>query len=321
MTTGGRTRILAIDGGGIRGIIPALVLAELERRAGKPVAELFDLIAGTSTGGILACGLTIPGDGGRPRWRAEELVALYEKEGPHIFDRSLLKRITSLEGIVDERYPNRPLHDVLRRYFGDARLRNALTRVLVPAYEIERRTPWFFRSVRAQADAVYDFPMADVAFATSAAPTYFELVKLPAPGEPTDYYALIDGGVFAVNPGMCAWAEARALGLDQDTVVVSLGTGSLMRRIAYDDAKDWGLIEWAQPVLDVVFDGSSDVVEYQLGQVLARDRLFRFQTALESASDDLDDASADNLRALRLEGENLVERSSAQLDAALALLA
>jgi patatin-like phospholipase/acyl hydrolase len=135
MTTGGRTRILSIDGGGIRGIIPALVLAELERRAGKPVAELFDLIAGTSTGGILACGLTIPGDGGRPRWHAEELVALYEKEGPHIFDRSLLKRITSLEGIIDERYPNRPLHDVLRRYFGDARLRNALTRVLVPAYE------------------------------------------------------------------------------------------------------------------------------------------------------------------------------------------
>ncbi|MFL5905258.1 MAG: patatin, partial [Solirubrobacteraceae bacterium] len=76
-----------------------------------------------------------------------------------------------------------------------------------------------------------------------------------------------------------------------------------------------------QPVLDVVFDGSSDAVDYQLDQVLGRDRLFRFQTALESASDDLDDASGDNLRALRLEGENLVERSSAQLDAALALLA
>jgi hypothetical protein len=84
--------------------------------------------------------------------------------------------------------------------------------------------------------------------------------------------------VFAVDPDMCARAEARALGLDPDTVVVSLGTGSLVRRIAYDEAKDWGLIEWAQPVLDVVFDGSSDVVDYQLGEVLGRDRLFRFQT-------------------------------------------
>ena len=315
-----RTRILSIDGGGIRGMIPALVLAELEKRAGKPVADLFDLVAGTSTGGILACGLTIPGAGGRPRYAANELIALYEQEGPNIFDRSLLKRITSLEGIIDERYPTHPLRSILERYFGKARLREALTRVLVTAYEIERRTPWFFRSERAKADASYDFPMAEVALATSAAPTYFEPAKLAVPGAPTDYFALIDGGVFAVNPGMCAWAEARALGLPDDTVVLSLGTGSLIRRIPYDEAKDWGLIQWAQPILDVVFDGSSDTVDYQLGQVIGEDRRFRLQTTLETASDDMDDVSEENLRNLRLEGENLIERESAQLDAVLKLL-
>jgi hypothetical protein len=315
-----RTRILSIDGGGIRGIIPALVLEEVERRAGKPVAELFDLIAGTSTGGILACGLTIPGDDGRPRYSAAELIGLYEEQGPHIFSRSLLKRVTSLEGIIDERYPHRPLDEILARYFGEARLRDALTRVLVTAYEIERRTPWFFRSERAKSDPSRDFPMADVARATSAAPTYFEPARIAAPGAPTDYFALVDGGVFAVNPGMCAWAEARALQLPEDTVVLSLGTGSLTRRIPYDDAKDWGLIEWARPVLDIVFDGSSDVVDYQLGQVLGQGRSFRLQTTLETASDDMDDASADNIRNLRLEGENLIARESAQLDAAIALL-
>jgi patatin-like phospholipase/acyl hydrolase len=315
-----RTRILSIDGGGIRGMIPALVLAELEKRAGKPVADLFDLVAGTSTGGILACGLTIPGAGGRPRYAANELIALYEQEGPNIFDRSLLKRITSLEGIIDERYPTHPLQSILGRYFGKARLREALTRVLVTAYEIERRTPWFFRSERAKADAGYDFPMAEVALATSAAPTYFEPAKLAVPGAPTDYFALIDGGVFAVNPGMCAWAEARALGLPDDTVVLSLGTGSLIRRIPYDEAKDWGLIQWAQPILDVVFDGSSDTVDYQLGQVIGEERRFRLQTTLETASDDMDDASEENLRNLRLEGENLIERESAQLDAVVELL-
>ena len=315
-----RTRILSIDGGGIRGMIPALVLAELEKRAGKPVADLFDLVAGTSTGGILACGLTIPGAGGRARYAANELIALYEQEGPNIFDRSLLKRITSLEGIIDERYPTHPLQSILGRYFGKARLREALTRVLVTAYEIERRTPWFFRSERAKADAGYDFPMAEVALATSAAPTYFEPAKLAVPGAPTDYFALIDGGVFAVNPGMCAWAEARALGLPDDTVVLSLGTGSLIRRIPYDEAKDWGLFQWAQPILDVVFDGSSDTVDYQLGQVIGEERRFRLQTTLETASDDMDDASEENLRNLRLEGENLIERESAQLDAVVELL-
>jgi len=315
-----RTRILSIDGGGIRGLIPAIVLAELEKRAGKPVAELFDLVAGTSTGGILACGLTIPGDGGRPRYAANELTALYEQEGPHIFDRSLLKRITSLEGIIDERYPTKPLHDILDRYFGKARLREAMTRVLVTAYEIERRTPWFFRSERAQADGAYDFPMAEVALATSAAPTYFEPAKLAVPGAPTDYFALVDGGVFAVNPGMCAWAEARALALPEETVILSLGTGSLIRAIPYDDAKDWGLLQWARPILDVVFDGSSDTVDYQLVQLLGEDHHFRLQTTLETASDDMDDASEENLRNLRLEGENLVERESAQLDTVIELL-
>jgi patatin-like phospholipase/acyl hydrolase len=315
-----RTRILSIDGGGIRGMIPALVLAELEQRAGKPVAELFDLIAGTSTGGILACGLTIPGDGGRPRYAANQLIALYEQEGPNIFDRSLLRRVLTLDGIIDERYPSGPLEEILQRYFGDARLREALTRVLVTAYEIERRTPWFFRSERAQADGAYDFTMADVAHATSAAPTYFEPAKLAAPGAPGDYFALVDGGVFAVNPGMCAWAEARALELPQETVVLSLGTGSLIRRIPYDDAKDWGLIQWARPILDVVFDGSSDTVDYQLVQLLGEDHHFRLQTTLETASDDMDDASEENLRNLRLEGENLIARESATLDRVLSLL-
>ena len=315
-----RTRILSIDGGGIRGLIPALVLAEIERRAGKPVSELFDLVAGTSTGGILACGLTLPGEGPAPKYTAAELVEFYEREGPGIFSRSLGKQITSLGGVIDERYPSEPLRDALERAFGDTRLREALTRVLVTAYEIERRTPWFFRSERARTDPAYDFTMAEVALATSAAPTYFEPVKLADSVHPRDYYALVDGGVFAVNPGMCAWAEARALDLPDDTVVVSLGTGSLIRRIPYDDAKDWGLLEWAQPVLDIVFDGSSAVVDYQLDQVLGSERHFRLQTPLQTASDDLDDASEDNLRALRLEGEGLVERSGEQLDEALELL-
>jgi patatin-like phospholipase/acyl hydrolase len=83
-------RVLAIDGGGIRGLIPSLVLAELERRAGRRTFQLFDLIAGTSTGGILACALCAP-----EPLPAEELVGLYEGEGPKIFDRSVFQRIRS----------------------------------------------------------------------------------------------------------------------------------------------------------------------------------------------------------------------------------
>jgi patatin-like phospholipase/acyl hydrolase len=97
-------RVLSIDGGGIRGLIPALVLAEIEDRTGRPVAELFDFVAGTSTGGLLACALTRPGDDGRPLFTAAEAANLYVEEGPLIFRQSLVRRITSVGGAFEERY-------------------------------------------------------------------------------------------------------------------------------------------------------------------------------------------------------------------------
>src|SRR3954447_8625382 len=116
-------RILTIDGGGIRGIIPALVLAELEERTGRRTAELFDLIAGTSTGGILASALARPGDDGTtPRYKAKDLIGFYEAEGPEIFSPPLLKRLRWVDGWLAERYDDAGLEAALRRYLDGTRL-------------------------------------------------------------------------------------------------------------------------------------------------------------------------------------------------------
>ncbi|MBL8118603.1 MAG: patatin-like phospholipase family protein, partial [Anaerolineae bacterium] len=165
-----KLRILSIDGGGIRGIIPALVMAEIEKQTGKPIAQLFDLVAGTSTGGVLALGVTCPhpDDPTRPRYSAADGVRLYEQEGRRIFSRSPWKRVTSLNGITDEKYPSGPVEAVLKEYFGETRLKHALTDVLITAYETERRFPWFFRSNRARQNPEYDFLMWQVARSTSA---------------------------------------------------------------------------------------------------------------------------------------------------------
>jgi predicted acylesterase/phospholipase RssA len=304
-----RVNVLSIDGGGIRGIVPALVLAEFERRTGKPAAELFDLIAGTSTGGILACALAKP-----DALSAEQLVALYEHEGPTIFSRDVWQKIHSVGGLVDEKYDDDGLEDALGRYLGDSRLSEAVTDILIPSYDTERRRPEFFKSARAREDASRDFPLRAVARATSSAPTYFEPALI---GD----RPLIDGGVFAVNPGMCAVAEVMRYQPGADIVLVSLGTGQLTRPFPYSVVKDWGLLEWARPVIDIVFDGASDVVDYQLEQLLGQERFFRFQTELTSASDDLDDAGEENLRALRLTGERLISERERDLDAALSALA
>ncbi len=315
-----RVAILAIDGGGIRGVVPAMVLAEIEERTGRRVSELFDLVAGTSTGGILGLGLAVAGENGGPRWRAADMVGLYEAEGPRIFSESVLHEIASVGGVLEERYPAGPLEDALKRYLGDAPLSAALVDVLVPAYEIERRIPFFFKSSRARSDPDYDFPMWQVARATAAAPTYFPPERIDVE-PPADYFALVDGGTFANNPAMCAYAESRRDGADPDIVLVSLGTGDLRRPIPLADAEGWGILGWARPLLQIVFDGVSLTIDFQLEQLLGPGRYHRLQTPLDQASDDLDDASPENIHALKLTAERLIAERSDEIDAICAALA
>ena len=281
-------KVLAIDGGGIRGLIPALVLAEIESRTGRRMADMVDLIAGTSTGGIIACGLAKPSP-----MPASEIARIYEDEGPEIFSRSLLKQITSVGGFLDERYSSDGLVATLERHLDDTHMTEATVPLLLTAYDTTGRAIRFMRSEGEGSDLT----MALAAHATSAAPTYFEPVQVGA-------QTLVDGGVFAINPAMCAYAEVAG----RLEFLLSLGTGSHTRPLPYKEIKDWGQIEWARPILDVVFDGGQDAVDFQLG-ALAGGSYVRLQTELAEASDDLDDASPENLAALKREAQRLIVAS------------
>jgi predicted acylesterase/phospholipase RssA len=316
-------RILSIDGGGIRGIIPAMVLADLERRTRRPICELFDLIAGTSTGGVLALALTKPDAAGKPAWSAAQLIALYEKEGGAIFEPAWHRWpiIGFLYDLFFVRYSGRPITRVLRRYYGETRLRDALVPLLITAYELNKRDPWLFKSERAKVEADHDFPMHIAAYATSAAPTYFPPLRLPAPA-PWHWYALIDGGVYAQNPALCAYIEAHSIYPHaRDFVIASLGTGETNVPIPYAKAKRWGVAGWARPVLDVVFDGVSDTVNYEVGRLLpmagGSKRQYRLQASLQQGMDSMDDPSPANMQYLKAVGQKLI----ADNDAALTVLA
>ena len=303
--------MLSIDGGGIRGLIPALVLGEIERRTGRRTAELFDLIAGTSTGGILACALSRRGEDGAPAHSAEELAELYLSEGPKIFHRSLRKRVTSLDGLIDERYDDSGLDTALATYLGTDRLKEVLADVLITAYDVKDRFAFFFRSSRARTDDTYDFSLAETARAAAAAPTYFEPVEVTdAAGART--YPLIDGGVYAVNPAMCAYAEVIAGGHELD-VLASLGTGVQTKAYEFDDVRGWGRVEWVRPLIDFVFDGVADTIDFEAA-ALAAGRYQRFQAELRYASDALDDASDGNLRRLQGDAERLIAERTADIE-------
>jgi patatin-like phospholipase/acyl hydrolase len=305
-------KVLSVDGGGMRGLIPALVLASIEERTGRPISDIFDLLAGTSTGAIIVLGLTKPSTDGKVEKSARDVVTLYETKGATIFPRSLLQAL-HVGAIRGAKYDAKGLDATLARYFGDTRLKDALKPVVVPSYDIEKQVPIFFKSKRAKDNPDYDFPMREVARATAAAPTYFPPQKIQT-ADPLQYNALLDGGVIAGNPAMCAYAEALKMDniADNGVLMLSLGTGVLRHSLKYDDACDWGQLEWAQPIIDIALNGSNATVDYQLQQLLRaggpQQSYYRLQVELNAELAAMDDARDDTIKRLMDLAEDYLRR-------------
>lgn len=308
--------ILALDGGGIRGAAVARFLAQgIEKRSGKKCAGLFKLIAGTSTGGIIGCGLTTrrPADLTNPSlatvYSAQELVELYQSEGRKIFSRDFEYELASLDGVNGPKYPATGIETVLNSYFGDRKLSDAVTKLLVTACDACTDQPSFFKSWRSDAG---NYLMRDVARATSAAPTYFPPLLA---GEEV----LVDGGILANNPTMCALAEWKSLiEGDESLIVVSVGTGDTWKKIC--PTPNWGLKDWLPVILSSVMNGASVVTDYIARQFVAPDRYFRFQFDLTGIPMDMDDASAGTISKLIAAADATVEKEAALIDRLLKLI-
>ena len=301
-------RVLSIDGGGIRGVIPTMVLAELEARTGAATSGLFDLIAGTSVGGIIALCLAAPDENGEPAWSAREVIGMFERASNEMF---VPAGHSVLHGVLHHRYASESIEDTLIRFLGSRRISDALCDVLLTAYDLSSREPYFINSLAAKLDSEHDLPMWMAGRATSAAPTYFEPARLQAQKE----RVMLDGGVFANNPAMCAFAEVVKHRRTFDMQMLSLGTGTSTRAMAHHEVKDWGLAQWARPILHVLMDGASHVVHRQLREMLPADAYWRLQVDLARASESLDDTTPQNLADLMAEGERLIQSADRELDA------
>lgn len=306
-------RVLSVDGGGVRGIVPALVLAEIEARTGRQAAELFDVVAGTSIGAVLAVGLAVPGENGKPRWCAEDGVEIYRSRLPEVFDRSSWRSLAGAGGVLHERYDEGPVETMLAHYFGDHMLSEALTNVIVPAYDLVNNDVLLFDSADAKSVPEHDLMMRVVVRGATAAPTYFEPEPVGPPVSVREHL-LVDGGLFANNPGVCAFVQAQHRHLGADVVMVSLGTGSSEHPLPHGEVKSWGLAHWARPIFSLVLDSASQATDHHLRSLLGEERYFRFDPTLKGASHHLDDASPGNLAALEKAARELISASTRQID-------
>ncbi|WCR59741.1 MAG: hypothetical protein PG978_001189 [Wolbachia endosymbiont of Ctenocephalides felis wCfeF] len=284
--------ILSVDGGGIRGIIPAIILAEIESRTKKPISQIFDLMAGTSTGGIVVAGLCKKD---KPQYSANDLVEFYREYGPYIFKSSFFRR-SILSWFNCAQYPYKNIEFVLDKYFGDDTLQSTLNNVLIASYDINNNCPFFFKSWKEG-----NIKLKDALRAATAAPTYFIPKHLKIDQIER---VLVDGGVFANNPAACAYASSKRLFPNDDIVLLSIGTGRTDRSIA--NSRRFGKISWIKPLLHVMFSSSLDAVNYQLDQVIAG-KYIRIQSQLKIASPDMDNITSKNIKSLQQEAKAMIE--------------
>jgi len=258
--------ILSLDGGGLRGLITAVLLDRLEYTRPGFLGSL-DLIVGTSTGGILALALAK----GLPPYA---IMKMYMNNGGVIFNRSVWRKMGGALGLTRAKYDNDGLRSVLTDVFGNGKLAELTKKVAVTAFRLDngskdQRTwsPKVFHNFPGT-DSDGDERALDVALYTSAAPTYF-----PSVG------GYVDGGVFANNPSLVGLAQAldaRHPGGPIDKIrLLSVGTGENLSHLE-GDRLDWGIAEWAAPLLNILFDGVSEVADFQCRQIL-RDNYHRLQ--------------------------------------------
>ncbi|HWR15082.1 MAG TPA: CBASS cGAMP-activated phospholipase [Terriglobales bacterium] len=300
--------VLAIDGGGIRGIIPATILAELEKRLGKPIHEMFDLIAGTSTGGIIAVAIGSGANTGEP-YHPADLVRLYVENGPEIFRKSW---ITDARKWVRPKYSPDALERILLKFFGDTELASARVPLLIGSYDIEGQIPFFFKSQRIPKDPNYNWKLREVARATSAAPTFFPPVKLS--NEYHESYTLVDGGVCINNPAVAAFAEAHHIYGDGDYLIVSIGTGDRQDNLKFSAVKNWGMMQWARQITSVFMDSVSETADQELYFLLGRERQFRFQAKLKNSSNEMDCVTPENMQHLKEDAQACLSDNAKRFD-------
>jgi len=255
-------RILTFDGGGIRGLVTLALLQRLETRVPSLIRDA-DLLAGTSTGGIIALGLAAG-------LSVDDLIGLYRDHGAQIFARNWSDRLSSLGGVAGAHYQQANLEKLLRGIFGAARLGDLGQRVLIPTFDLNNEAPdpakrsWdakFFHNFPGN-DSDGSAAVVDVALHTSAAPTYFP-----------SHAGFIDGGVVANNPSLAALAQALSTrGAEPppelaEVCLLSLGTGINLTYLE-GQTLDWGLAQWAKPLVGLLLDANTGIADYQCRQIL-----------------------------------------------------
>jgi hypothetical protein len=273
-------RILSIDGGGLRGIVAVLILQELERRTGSRIFELFDLVAGTSAGAFVTCGVVATDNDTTPRSTLEEVARVYTERGKELFPPKSwagrqVRKITSLFG---PEFGPRGIDAVLAQMAGNLTLQNCLRPVFIPAFDLNHNEALLFKTRQAFTEPGGNARLYDICRATSAAPAFLPPYAFEFKGKDR---LCIDGGIFMNNPALGALAEASryrqyyGIADFSDISVLSVGTGDYTAEPARSKVKGFGKLGWAGPISDIMMQGVNQTTSYACEEMLGRGNYLR----------------------------------------------
>ncbi len=302
-------RILSIDGGGIRGILPATFLSALEEKlqevSGKSdfrLANYFDLIAGTSTGGLLTCLYLIPEDNNAlvPKYTARQALEFYFGYGDSAF--------TPNTETGFHKYSPAGLEAGLNSFFGSLKLSQLIKPTCITAYDMLQCEPYLFFSHVAISDPRANFYVKDVARATSALPGIFPPATVSSlSGRKRTF---IDGSIFAYNPSLQAYIRAKSIFPNAEKfMLLSLGTGLPATSYTPEQLEDTSEKNWARLLADISFSAHSDMVHFQLEEIFkgkTGSEYIRLQPSLLGLNKEMDNVSHENVHALYKAGLEFV---------------
>ncbi|WP_416044591.1 CBASS cGAMP-activated phospholipase [Clostridium tyrobutyricum] len=292
-------RVLSIDGGGIRGVFPAKYLALIENKTGKKINEYFDLIVGTSTGGIIALALSVGIEAGN-------IENLYVKNAKSIFKKKLIARIfgKKVGMLLGSLYDNKILTKLLKETFKDYKIIDADTMLCIPSIEHIKAMPKVYKTPHNKLFHMdKDMYMWQVALATSAAPFYFP----PACG--IDDGCKLDGGLWANNPVNVAIAEAIFHGIPLNKIkVLSIGTGDQMYTASNNIAESSGLVNWRTNIIDLTMNAQSYSADNMAKYLIGNENLIRinFQSPKKL---DLDSVEEEKIKILQHEADDMFKKT------------
>ena len=320
-----RTRILSIDGGGIKGIVPAVVLLHLEKllkqlsnNQNSRIHDYFDLFSGASTGAIIIAGLLSPDKNNRPKYSPEEILDLYLENGHIIFNSSLFQEIKSVSGIVNVKYDPDGLESVFEKYFGKSELKGLLKPSLIPVYDLSRGKNYFFRQQKALTSPRHNFYVKDLLRGATSALSYFPPAQISTVNG-LENRCFIDGGVFANNPALSAYAEFRYHNSNlhaKDTMMLSLGTGRKTTNLDCEVTANWGAAEWLYQGSYLTSNAVASASDYQLNAVYDNKPNY---LRLDASFDDEQSSSMDNTDKEYLDylislGESIVKEKQSEIN-------